>query len=102
MRVMLSDGQMIGLDRFISGVNRFDCVPVPATLEFQVLLDDEMDKLLQENSTISIGDHYLELTIVKRAVKNTGVIKDDRLLTVGAYIAVLKGCLRGVLQRLYR
>jgi hypothetical protein len=47
-------------------------VPVPATLEFQVLLDDEMDKLLQENSTISIGDHYLELTIVKRAVKNTG------------------------------
>ena len=92
MRVMLSNGQMIGLDRFISGVNRFDCVPVPATLEFQVLLDDEMDKLLQENSTISIGDHYLELTIVKRAVKNTGVIKDDRLLTVGAYIAVLKGC----------
>lgn len=92
MRLMLSNGNMIGLDRFVSGVIRYDCVPVPATIEFQVLLDDEMDKLLQEKSIITVGDNYLELSIVTRSINNTGVLKDDKLLKLGAYIAVLKGC----------
>ncbi|WP_155757623.1 hypothetical protein [Acinetobacter schindleri] len=51
-----------------------------------------MDALLQEGSVISIGDNYLELVIIKRVVNNSGVIKDDRLIVIGAYIAVLKGC----------
>ena len=46
MRIMLSNGQFIGTDRFVSGVLRFDCVPIPVSLEFQVVLTPEMDEQL--------------------------------------------------------
>ncbi|MCU4320601.1 hypothetical protein [Acinetobacter bereziniae] len=91
MRVILNNGSSITTDRFISGVLRFDCTPIPATLEFQVKLNEEMDKELQENSIIRIGDNYLELIIVKRVVDYTGIIKDDENIVIGAYIAVING-----------
>lgn len=91
MRIILSDGNSIATDRFINGVLRFDCTPIPATLEFQVKLTEKMDAQLQENSIIRIGDNYLELIIVKRVINNTGVIKDDENIVLGAYIAVING-----------
>jgi hypothetical protein len=91
MRVILSNGNSIATDRFISGVLRYDCTPIPATLEFQVKLTEEMDAQLQENSVIRIGDNYLELIIVKRVITNSGVIKDDENIILGAYIAVING-----------
>lgn len=92
MRIMLSNGQFIGTDRFVSGVLRTDGVPIPASLEFQVILDENMDALLQEKSFISVGESYLELCIIKRVVHETSILKDDKLIRLGAYIAVLKGC----------
>lgn len=92
MRIVLSDGQTIGTDRFISGVIRFDCTPIPATFEFQVKLTPEIDAKLQENSIIRVGDNYLELNIVKRIVNNTAIIKGDENIVLGAYIAVINGC----------
>lgn len=92
MRVVLNNGQAIGTDRFISGVTRFDCTPIPATLEFQVKLTPEIDEQLQENSIIRVGDNYLELIIIKRVITNTAVIKGDENLVLGAYIAVINGC----------
>lgn len=92
MRVMLSNGQFIGTDQFVSGVLRTDCVPIPVTLEFQVILTPEMNELLQEKSIIKVGDNYLELIIVKRVIDTSSYLKDDRALSVGAYIAVLNGC----------
>lgn len=92
MQIMLSNGQTIPTDRFISGVLRFDCTPIPATLEFQVKLTAEMDALLQDNSIIRVGDNYLDLIIVKRVINQTGIIKDDESITIGAYIAIISGC----------
>lgn len=92
MRIVLSDGQSISTDRFISGVIRFDCTPIPATLEFQVKLTPEMDAQLQENSVIRVGDNYLELIIVKRVINNTAIIKGSENIVLGAYIAVIHGC----------
>jgi len=92
MRVMLSNGNFIGTDKFISGSLRTDCIPVPISLEFQVILDEEIDAQLQDDSIVKIGDDYLELVIVKRVVQNTGILRDDKLLTIGAYIALLNGC----------
>lgn len=94
MRIMLADGQFIGTDRFISGVLRSDLLPIPVTLEFQTLLTPGIDAQLQEKSVIRIGDNYLELIIVKRVVDTAGFLKDDKLLSIGAYIAVLNGCER--------
>lgn len=92
MRVMLSDGQFIGTDRFVSGVLRYDCTPIPVCLEFQVILTPEIDALLQEKSIIKIGDDYLELIIIKRVTDTSSFLKDDKILSVGAYIAILNGC----------
>lgn len=89
---MLSNGQFIGTDHFVSGVLRFDCVPIPASLEFQVILTPEIDALLQENSIIQVGDDYLELIIIKRVINTSSFLKDDKVLSIGAYVAVLNGC----------
>lgn len=92
MRIVLADGQIIGTDKFVSGVARSDCLPIPATLEFQVLLTPEMDQQLQEKSIVKIGQDYLEMVIIKRVVDTSGFVKDDKLLSIGAYVAVLNGC----------
>lgn len=89
---MLSNGQFIGTNSFVSGVLRFDCVPIPVSLEFQVILTPEMDEQLQEKSIIKIGEDYLELIIIKRVVDTSSFLKDDKILSVGAYVAVLHGC----------
>jgi len=94
MRIMLANGQFIGTDRFISGILRSDLLPVPVTLEFQALLTAEMDEQLQEKSVIMIGDNYLEMIIVKRVMVTSGFLRDDQLLSIGSYIAVLNGCER--------
>lgn len=92
MRIMLSNGQFIGTDKFVTGVLRTDGVPIPASVEFQVILDDEIDALLKEQSVISIGENYLEMVIIKRVVHETNTVKGDKFIVLGAYIAVLKGC----------
>ncbi len=92
MRIMLSNGEFIGTDRFVGGVLRYDCTPIPVSLEFQVILTPEMDALLQEDSIIKIGDDYLELIIIKRVTDTSSILKDDKVLALGAYVAVLNGC----------
>lgn len=92
MRIMLPDGKFIGTDRFVSGILRTDCVPIPASIEFQVILTPEMDQQLQEKSIIQVGDHYLEMIIIKRVVNTSGFLKDDQIVMIGAYVAVLNGC----------
>ena len=91
MRIMLSNGQFIGTDRFVSGVLRFDCVPSPVSLEFQVVLTPEMDEQLKEGRIVKIGNDYIELIIIKRVVNTSGFLKDDQVMSIGAYIAVLNG-----------
>ncbi len=91
MRVMLSSGQFIGLDCFVSGTLRFDCIPSPVSLEFQVILSPEMDEQLKENSVIRVGDDYLELKIQKRVTDTSSFLKDDKILKIGAFLCFLNG-----------
>lgn len=92
MRLMLPDGQIIGNDRLISNILRFDSTPVVANLEFQCSLTPELDQALQEGSIVYVGDKYIEFTIIKRAGVSAGFVKDGQQIKVGAYIAVLSGC----------
>lgn len=91
MRVTLPDGKIIGPDCLVSDILRFDCIPSPISLEFQVILSPETDEQLQENSVIQIGDDYLELKIIKRVTNSSGFLKDDKILNIGAFVAFLNG-----------
>ncbi|OTG87877.1 hypothetical protein [Acinetobacter sp. ANC 3813] len=92
MRIFLSDGTAIGTDRFVSGTCRTDCVPVPASLEFQTILHDSIDEQLREGCILRVGDDYLEMKIIKRVTMQSGIIRDDQQLTLAAVVAVLNGC----------
>lgn len=92
MRIFLSDGSVISTDRFVSGILRTDCVPVPASLEFQVILHEAQDSLLQEGCIVRIGNNYLELKIIKRVTFKSGIVKDGKLVELAALVAVLHGC----------
>ena len=77
MRVILPDNTVIGYDRLITAILRTDCVPVPISLEFQVILNDDLKA---------------KLIIIKASNSLSGMIQGDRRLEVGAYIAVATGC----------
>lgn len=91
MRLVLPSGQTIGTDRLISGFFRTDCTPIVASLEFQCTLDEDLDAALHEGSTVTLGDQYIEFTIIKRRVVSGQFIKDGKPINVGAYIALLAG-----------
>lgn len=91
MRLMLPTGRQIGTDRLIGGAIRYDCTPIVSSLEFQCILDEELDLALQHASVVVLGDGAFQYTIIKRVVHQSSTIKDDKQLIIGAYIAVLKG-----------
>lgn len=92
MRIFLSDGNAINMDKFVSSILRTDCTPVPASLEFQVILQEGQEQMLQEGSVVRIGSNYLEMKIVKSVFLNSGIIKDGVSMRLAAMIAVLHGC----------
>lgn len=92
MRIVLPNGTEIGTDRLVSSVLRTDATPIVANLEFQCILDPDLDLALSENNRVLIGDNYLEMVIIKRVVSPSSHIRDGNQVVLGAYIAVIAGC----------
>lgn len=92
MLIVLSNSKKIGFDALVSAILRTDCVPVPITLEFQVRLNDELEQELLEGKVIHVTDDHIPLKIIQSNVNKTAIIKDDKQVSIGAYIAILEGC----------
>ena len=92
MIIVFGGAFILPYNRLISAVLRSDSVPVPLTLEFQAKVTIEMIDSFQEGSIIQVGTHYVEMTIVKSVIQQTGIIKDDERVILGSFIAVLSGC----------
>lgn len=91
MRLLLPNGEQIGTDRLITGTVRFDCTPVVANIEFQCLLNPDFDEALREGKEVILGDGEFRFTIIKRVINQTSIIRDEKQVVIGAYIAVLSG-----------
>ena len=91
MKIVLEDGRVIGSDVLITSILRWDCVPIVANFEFQVILDQQLDKALQVGSKIFVGKENHTFVIDKRSIFNSSIVRDDKQINIGAYIAVLKG-----------
>jgi hypothetical protein len=67
--IIPSNGQQLRGDLIKSAVLRSDLAPVPATLEADIRVDDELKKLLAEGKTLTAGGH--DFRIIK-SVRVTG------------------------------
>ncbi len=55
MRIVLSNSTVISMNRLVTAVIRSDCLPVPLTITFQIILNDELIEQLQEGNLIYIS-----------------------------------------------
>lgn len=92
MRIVLPNSKTIGFDQLVSAILRTDCTPVPINLEFQVRMDDELIEQLKEKSVIHVTDDDIPLKIIYAIVDDTAIVKDDKQLKIGSFIAILDGC----------
>lgn len=92
MRIVLANSKTIGFDQLVTAILRTDCTPVPITLEFQVRMDDELLEQLKEKSIIHVTNDDIPLKIIYAIVDDTAIIKDDKQVKVGSFIAILDGC----------
>lgn len=92
MRIVLSNSNTIGFDQLVTAILRTDCAPVPVTLEFQVRMDDELLEQLKEKSVIHVTDDDIPLKIIYAIIDDTSIIKDDKQVKIGSFIAILDGC----------
>lgn len=94
MQIVLANGRVLASDVIVSVILRTDCVPVPVSVEMQLILDEEIDGQLQENALFTIAEKLYEMRIVKRTVHESGIIRDDKQVILGAYIGILNGAER--------
>ncbi|HGW3984092.1 hypothetical protein ACRS5A_18770 [Acinetobacter baumannii] len=92
MRIVLSNSTVISMNRLVTAVIRSDCLPVPLTIEFQVILNDELIEQLKEGNLIYISENYQEMKIIKAVVNKTSIVQGDERVTIGSFIAILSGC----------
>lgn len=83
---------MVGFDPLVTAVLRSDCIPVPLTLGFQILLNSDQRSQFVENAVVYLGDNYISMKIIKAVVMPSSIVRDDERLTLGSFIAVLEGC----------
>lgn len=92
MRIVLKDGFILPFNVLVSAVLRSDSIPVPLTLEFQVLLDQTIEPMLKEDEIIHLGENHIEMKIIKANIQRTGIIRQNKRIVIGAFIAILNGC----------
>lgn len=92
MHIVLKDGVVLPFNVLVSAVLRSDSVPIPLSLEFQVLLNTEIEPQLAEGEIVSIGENYIEMKIIKANIQRTGIVRDGKRVVIGAFIAILNGC----------
>lgn len=93
MRIVAPDkNTVVGFDRLVTAVLRSDCIPVPLTLEFQILLNSDQRSQFVENAVVYLGDNYISMKIIKAVVMPSSIVRDDERLTLASFIAVLEGC----------
>jgi len=88
---MVTSGLVVSGRELISATLRSDLVPIPVTLEFNVLRSSQWDKELIVGADLTVGDPFLTMTIVKTQPLNTQTIRDSERLGGIACVAVLKG-----------
>ncbi|WP_025096218.1 hypothetical protein [Acinetobacter soli] len=93
MRIVAPDkNTVVGFDPLVTAVLRSDCIPVPMTLEFQILINSDQRSQFVENAVVYLGNNYISMKIIKAVVMPSSIVRDDERLTLGSFIAVLEGC----------
>lgn len=93
MRIVARDkNTVVGFDPLVTAVLRSDCIPVPMTLEFQILINSDQRSQFVENAVVYLGNNYISKKIIKAVVMPSSIVRDDERLTLGSFIAVLEGC----------
>lgn len=92
MHIVLKDGAVLPYNMLVSAVLRSDSVPIPLSMEFQVLLNTEIEPQLKEGELVLIGENYIEMKIIKANIQRTGIVRDGKRVVIGAFIAILNGC----------
>lgn len=91
MQIMLENGTVLKSDSIVESFLRWDGVPIPGTVEFQVILSDDIKPFLEIGKKITIGDDHFEFNIQKVSIFESPIIRDGQQVILGAYIAILEG-----------
>lgn len=88
---MLENGTVLKSDSVVESFLRWDAVPIPGTLEFQIMLSDEIAPFLEIGRTVHVGQDYYEFRIEKKSIFQSQIIRDGKQVVLGAFIAILEG-----------
>lgn len=88
MIILLKDGAQIRGDLIIFAALRFDLVPIPATLEADIIVDDDLQKKIAEGETISIasGETFRIIKATSLSQRNAQGGRERRAVRITALL----------------
>ena len=72
------NGELISQAQLLSATLRLDLIPVPVTLEFNVIHDANLEKALTLESVITVANGTIELVIIKVQPIKTSTVKNGK------------------------
>ncbi len=91
MLLILDNGRPVRGDLVVSAVVRYDLAPVPATLEAEIRLDDDMESRLATNKTLSLANGDV-MRIIKSVRTSGRAAQGQREMATMRVVALLDAC----------
>ena len=88
------NGELISQAQLLSATLRLDLIPVPVTLEFNVIHDANLEKALTLESVITVANGTIELVIIKVQPIKTSTVKNGKRIAGIACVAIFNGLQR--------
>ena len=88
------NGELISQAQLLSATLRLDLIPIPVTLEFNVIHDANLEKALTLESVITVANGTIELVIIKVQPIKTSTVKNGKRIAGIACVAIFNGLQR--------